>query len=468
MIFGIRKRLIGTYFLIIFLTVAIFDFALIWGIKNYYINSVSANLKNQAELVSSFYNNFLDSGDIFSNSKQIIDIFATQAFQIQITDETGRVVADSLNATNDKILDYEEINAALTGKGAKYKGRDRISGERILSYAAPLKHHDTVIGSVRFTSSLELTYRVIYKLAKYLIGFGIILLITVFFISFFLAQTIVSPIEEIIKTADQMAKGNLNVRNKISNRDEIGILAASLNNMAEQIQNSETMKNEFISSVSHELRTPLTSIKGWAQTLKGTGPDEVEQMEYGLDIIINESDRLSDMLGELLDFSRLQSCRLKIYPKPSDINKIISETYDQMRPRALKQGIDFTKQIPSETVNINVEPRRIKQVIINLIDNALKFTPEGGRIRIIGQEQSIEEKKFYVIDVSDTGKGISQEEIPLITGKFYKSKENNKDKGTGLGLTVCDELIRLHGGTMQIKSEVNNGTTVTIMLPQSN
>ncbi|HHY04766.1 MAG TPA: HAMP domain-containing histidine kinase [Thermoanaerobacterales bacterium] len=465
MTINIRKRLIGTYLLIILLTVASFEFALIWGIKNYYIGSVADNLKNQVELVSSFYNNFLDSGDIFSNSKEIIDIFSSRSFQLQITDKRARVIVDSLEATNDEVLDYEEIQMALAGQEGEYKGVDRISGERIISYTAPLKHDDIIVGCVRFTSSLEMTYKVINDLVKYILIFGIALIVVVFVVSFFIAQTIVSPVEEITKTADQMAKGNLTVRNKISNKDEIGLLAVCLNNMAEQLQNSEAMKNEFISSISHELRTPLTSIKGWAQTLKGTPMNETEQMQYGLDIIVDESDRLSDMVQDLLDFSRLQSARLKIHPEPTDINALILQTYEQMKQRALKQQVNMTIELPREAKKINADARRVKQILINIIDNALKFTPSGGEIFISGQEQEIDNKKYYVIKISDTGCGIPKEELSLIKNRFYKSKQNTTDKGTGLGLAICDELVKLHGGTMKITSEVNKGTIVYISLP---
>ena len=239
-----------------------------------------------------------------------------------------------MGVTEGEVLDYEEIKTALSGKNGRYLNSNRAFGERIISYAAPLKNNNMVVGAIRFTSSLELTYQVIYRLVRYLIVFGLILIITVFIISSFIAQSIISPVEEITMTANQMAKGNLTVRNKIVNKDEIGVLAESLNNMAEQIQNNEVMKNEFISSVSHELRTPLTSIKGWAQTLKGTPFEDETEMNYGLDIIIGETNRLSDMVEDLLDFSRLQSYRLKIYPELVDINKLIFMVYEQM-----KQGL---------------------------------------------------------------------------------------------------------------------------------
>ena len=392
--------------------------------------------------MSSFYNNFLDSGDIYSNSKQIIQIFSSRSFQIQVTDKFGRVIADSVGVTEGEVLDYEEIKTALSGKNGRYLNSNRAFGERIISYAAPLKNNNMVVGAIRFTSSLELTYQVIYRLVRYLIVFGLILIITVFIISSFIAQSIISPVEEITMTANQMAKGNLTVRNKIVNKDEIGVLAESLNNMAEQIQNNEVMKNEFISSVSHELRTPLTSIKGWAQTLKGTPFEDETEMNYGLDIIIGETNRLSDMVEDLLDFSRLQSYRLKIYPELVDINKLIFMVYEQMKQRAVKHGINFKISLTDKTQNLMCDPKRIKQVLINIIDNSLKFTPTGGEICISGKKTDVMQKGFYVITVSDTGCGIPEEEICFIKEKFYRSKQNKSDKGTGLGLAICDELVK--------------------------
>lgn len=460
---SIRKRLIGTYFLIILITVLVFEFALIWGINNYYLNSVSSTLQNQAELVSKFYNNFLDAGDLYSSAEQIIGNFAQRSFQIQITDKRGRVIADSLNVTSGEVLQTGDVKTALKGGDGKFRGEDVFSGERVISCAAPLKSDGIVVGAVRFTSSLELTYQVISNLIKYLILFGLGLILVVSVISFLLAQTIVSPIEEITCTAGQMAKGNLTVRNKVSNRDEIGVLADSLNEMAEQIQKTEVMKNEFISSISHELRTPLTSIKGWAQTLQGTPPEEREQLHYGLDIISSESDRLSEMVEELLDFSRLESGRMRLYREPVEINKLLRVTYEQMKPRALKQGINYLLELPSEEQVLDLDPQRIKQVLVNLIDNALKFTPSGGEICVAGCKGSGQD--FYTITVRDTGCGIPCDEIALIRERFYKGRQNSGDKGTGLGLAICDQLVKLHNGTMEIESEAGDGTVITIALP---
>ena len=172
------------------------------------------------------------------------------------------------------------------------------------------------------------------------------------------------------------------------------------------------------------------------------------------------------MVQDLLDFSRLQSARLKIHPEPTDINALILQTYEQMKQRALKQQVNMTIELPREAKKINADARRVKQILINIIDNALKFTPSGGEIFISGQEQEIDNKKYYVIKISDTRQSIPKEELSLIKNRFYKrSKQNTTDKGTGLGLAICDELVKLHGGTMKITSEVNKGTIVYISLP---
>ena len=462
---GIGRRLTGTYFLVIFITVAIFELALITGINYYYLSSINNNLKNQAEMVAGFHNNFLDSTDLYSSARQLIDIFAQESFQIQITDKRGKVIADSLGQTRDQVLDTTDIMKALQGAGDKFKGRDQFSGERIASWSAPLISQGTVVGAVRFTSSLELTYQVIYGLAQYLIVFGLFLILGVSIISYFLAQTIVVPVEEITRTAEQMAQGNLKVRSQVVQADEIGVLAGSLNHMAAQLEKHEELKNEFISSISHELRTPLTSIEGWAQTLKGTPSEAREEMQYGLDIIISESERLNEMVEDLLDLSRLEACRLRLYPEPTEINGLLRTTYEQLKPRADKQGVDYRLELSAEEQVLDIDPRRVKQILINLLDNSLKFTAPGGEICLSGGRRRIEKQDFYSITVTDTGSGIPTAEVSLLKERFYKSPQNALNKGAGLGLAICDELIRLHGGTMEIDSEVGRGTVVTVNLP---
>lgn len=203
MLAGIRKKLMGTYFLIILITILFFEFAFVIGIHNYYLNSVSNNLKNKAELVSSFYNNFLDTGDIYSNSKQIIDLFAERSFQLQITDKSGNVIADSLGLTEkDTLAAYKEVKASLSGKKSEFNGRQLYTGERIYVCTVPLTSNGMIVGAMRFSTSLEQTYQVIYTLVQRLLVFGLILLGSVFLMGVFLATKIFNPIEEEINKSN--------------------------------------------------------------------------------------------------------------------------------------------------------------------------------------------------------------------------------------------------------------------------
>jgi hypothetical protein len=183
MVVGTRKKLLCTYLLISFFTAAIFEIFIIGNIHQYYLNSISSTLKNKAELASRFYNNFLDFGDIYSNSKQIIDLFAERSFQMQITDKNGNVIADSLGKMEKNNLDYEDVKIALTGKNSEFKGRQADSGEKIYAYTVPLTSNGMIVGTMRFTTSLEQTYQVIYKLTMQLLAFGLLLVGTVFIIS---------------------------------------------------------------------------------------------------------------------------------------------------------------------------------------------------------------------------------------------------------------------------------------------
>ena len=185
---GTRRKLLCTYLLISFLTVLIFEIFIIGNIHQYYLNSVSSALKNKAALAGRFYNNFLDFGDIYSNSKQIIDLFAERSYQLQITDKNGNVIADSLGIKEKKNLDYEDVKIALTGKNSEYKGRQADSGEKIYAYTVPLTSNGMIVGAMRFTTSLEQTYQVIYKLLLQLLVFGLILVATIFIISVFITS----------------------------------------------------------------------------------------------------------------------------------------------------------------------------------------------------------------------------------------------------------------------------------------
>lgn len=465
---SIRTKLFGTYFVMSFLTVSVFLIASIWGIRNYYFNSIEANLKNQAEVAREYYNNFLSRAPISANANQLVFYFTRETSQIDILDRYGQVLSSSIKGNQVKELDYSDVTEALRGRASGFIGKHSFTGERISAYTLPVEREGKIEGAIRLSTSLSATDKEIRQITSYLILFGFLLLLVVLMISLFFAHNIVMPIKGITKLAEQMAKGNLGVRSPYAaHKNEIGVLANSLNEMATQIEENEKMKNVFLSSVSHELKTPLTSIKGWAQTLKEPNENSADAEAlniYGMDIIINETDRLSGMVEELLDFSSIQLGSFKLFSEITDINRLVQLVFEQMRPRAESHFFSYQLILPSEQVELYIDPKRIKQVLINILDNAIKFTPQGGAITVSCLLDETD-RRSYIIRVEDTGCGIPAEELDLVSKRFYKSSKNKLDNGMGLGLAICNELLILHGGKLTFQSSYGTGTTVTVQLP---
>jgi signal transduction histidine kinase len=226
------------------------------------------------------------------------------------------------------------------------------------------------------------------------------------------------------------------------------------------------MKNDFISRVSHELRTPLTAIKGWAETMQISGRKKLDRRTFdkGMDVIIKESGRLTGIVEELLDFSRIQTGRMVLINEKLDILAELDEVIYMLKDRAVNENKHLIYDEPVEIFPpVYGDRNRLKQVFINVIDNALKYTPEDGVVAIEIKYDKKTDADNIIITITDTGCGIPAEDLPKVKEKFYKA--NQKVNGSGIGLAVADEIVQLHKGKLDIESGVGVGTTVTITLP---
>jgi signal transduction histidine kinase len=275
----------------------------------------------------------------------------------------------------------------------------------------------------------------------------------------YFVTSIVRPIRDVSNMARKIAMGDFNSRIDIQENNEIGELCDSINYMASELQQAENMKNDFISSVSHELRTPLTAIRGWAETAKMSIGFDEETVGKGLDVVIKESERLHSLVEELLDFSRMQSGRLPITFDEFEVSKMLMEAADMYRELSKKQNVELIYIPSNREILCMGDANRIKQVFINVIDNALKYNQPGGQILI---EQTVQDDCVQ-ISVSDTGVGIAERDIDRVKEKFYKA--NKQVRGSGIGLAVADEIIKQHNGLLLVDSTEGIGTTVTVVLP---
>ena len=230
--------------------------------------------------------------------------------------------------------------------------------------------------------------------------------------------------------------------------------------MSLKIKQSEKTQSEFISSVSHELRTPLTAINGWAETLQSGELQNPQDVRKGMDIIVSEARRLTNMVEELLEFSRISEGRFTLAVEPLDLKAELEDAVYTYREFFRREGIELTYQdCPEESLPISGDPERLRQVFCNLLDNAAKHGGSGGRIDVSIHQDILD----AVIQIRDYGPGIPEEELPFIKNKFYKG--SSKARGSGIGLAVCEEITTRHEGTLDIGNAEGGGCLVTIRIP---
>lgn len=328
-----------------------------------------------------------------------------------------------------------------------------------MSVSAPLYQGGEVNGVIRYTTSVEAVNQRVneYLISAYIIG--LIILLLALYLSTLMSNRVIRPIYELKDVADSIAAGDLSARARQYDRDEVGELAETINYMAEEIKKTENLKNDFISSVSHELRTPLTSIKGWSETILTGNINNTEETKLGLEIISRESERLSGLVEHLLDFSKLEANRIQLSPVDFNIVELVERVFKQLSIHLKRHSISYGIHYDKKELIIYGDKNRLRQVLINILDNAIKFTPDYGRIDC----QIHQDDRGLSIDLADNGSGIAPEHLAKIEEQFYKIDPNTV--GSGLGLAITKRIVGLHGGELNIESQLNRGTTVKIYLP---
>jgi signal transduction histidine kinase len=379
--------------------------------------------------------------------------------EVQVIDRNGRVIVSTSGfpSSEQAMPDYTE---AVETKATVTKKITTPDGEPIMASTTLIYDSDNnYLGAYRWITSLKATEKLIgnFVIMIALIALLILSISAISGISFI--KSIVQPIRDVSNIARRIAMGDFESRIEINRNDEIGELCDTINYMASELSQAENLKNDFISSVSHELRTPLTAIRGWGETAKmSVGTDE-ELVNRGLDVVLSEADRLSGLVEELLDFSRMETGRITVVSQPLNISWLLSESVAMYVELSKKQGIELIYTKPQEEYQVLGDTNRLKQVFINIIDNAVKYTESGGQVLIT---QQIEEACVR-ISVNDTGVGIPAQDIDRVKEKFYKA--NKTVRGSGIGLAVADEIIKQHQGLLFIESTEGVGTNATIVLP---
>ncbi len=390
-----------------------------------------------------------------------------KTLRVTVIDTDGRVQCDSVAnpAEMDNHRQRPEIMSAFqgdTGSSLRYSNTVMAS---MLYVAVPLKAEGVHL-VFRVSRSLAAIDELLSEVFNKMLAVLVFLIAAIFLVSLYLYRKINPPLYEIRQGAERYAGGNFDRMLPDYQVREISDLANALNQMAAKLDSLESMRQEFVANVSHELKTPVTTIKGFTETLIDGAMDDPEDLKRFLEIISRQTDRLSNIIADLLTLSRLESAPLSevLALDWHDLSEIFASCRDICQSRADKKSIRLQLHCISP-LRVRVDPSLLVQAIVNLIDNAIKYSPEQTTVRIVARIEGHQVR----IDVIDEGPGIMDMHIPRLFERFYRADKARSRKlgGTGLGLAIVKHITNVHQGEVGVTSRVGCGSTFTIWLPYS-
>ncbi len=464
---GLRQRWIvntvAPVFAILVLIVVLFSA----GVSSFYFGTMQRGLETRAQAIANSFNEyFMSSGfnSYYQKAVQSADRFEDRdRLELQFINASGRILVSTSGLTAGTSPGTEDISRALSDNAMRaFRGYDPETGENILAVSHPLVSNGRVRGVMRLVTSLQgvnqmvmMTVAVVTLAALFCMGMATAS-------NLLFINNVVEPVSVVTEAAKRISAGSYGFTIDKTYSDELGELVQGINNMSLKISQNEKMKTEFISSVSHELRTPLTAITGWGETILQDPAGDPVQMRRGIRIILNETHRLSNMVEELLAFSKMEDGRFTLRMEQVDLQAEFEDAIFTYRELFRSEGIALEYQVDEEPFPlIPGDPERLKQVFCNVLDNASKHGGAGKRIAASLHR----EDGAQVVRIRDYGPGIPEEELPFVKQKFYKG--SSKARGSGIGLAVCDEIVHLHGGEFLIGNASGGGTVVTIRLPET-
>ena len=458
---GIRQRWMVNSLSVVLFVVLLGVSAFSLAMSSFYYSTMSSDLEARATMATRSFRNFTETEYNNRAASYVAEFEEKGKLEIQFINPFGRIQYSSYGLTAGTTPGTADITGAIENKTlTPWTGNDPNTGEHIMCVAAPIVYDGSVVGVVRLVTSLKLVDRQIALVVLFAFSVGILIIAIVYFSNLYFVRSIVEPVAGITDIAQRIAGGSYGIQMEKRSDDEIGDLIDAINDMSLKINQAEKLKSEFISSVSHELRTPLTAINGWAETMAGGEVREPEDMKKGLSIIVSEARRLTNMVEELLEFSRIEDGRFTLSIEPVDIKAELEDAVYTYREFFRREGITLTHtDCEEEFPPIDADPERLRQVFCNILDNAAKHGGSGERIESAIRREDNE----AVITIRDYGPGIPEDELPHVKYKFYKG--SSKARGSGIGLAVCEEIVTRHGGTLTLANAEGGGCRVTIRLP---
>ena len=466
---GLRQRWLVNAVLPIVLVVIAIVTVYTLGVRRTYYSAMRSGLETRARVAADNFSSYgLKSySEYFRYASITAETFEEKdRLELQFINVNGRVQVSSYGLTAGTQPGTSDVTEAVaTGKPASFEGLDPQTGERILSVSAPLRFNGRVIGVLRYVTALHEADRSVLVSMAVAIGVALLCVGLAIFSNAIFINNVVEPVAVVSDAARRISAGSYGILIDNHYRDELGELVDNINDMSLKISQSEKIQQEFVSSVSHELRTPLTAINGWAETLAADPGANPEQTQRGLNIIVKESRRLTTMVEELLDFTRMQDGRFTLRVEETDLLAELEDAIFTYREIFSREGIELRYECADDLPPIIADGERMKQVFCNVLDNAAKHGGSGKRIdtAIARDEDQV------VITIRDYGPGIPEEDLPRVFERFYRvdKARSRAAGGTGLGLPIVQDTVMKRGGTVSAANRPEGGAVFTVRWPQA-
>ena len=463
---SIFLKLASSYLLVILIVLPIIGGLEMFLIRDYFLKNKERELlvrsRELATIVSPILLKQEDPRSVIVSFNQADRILGTEFW---VMDKNGKVLAAAADHLycEGNTLESTDLNHLKQGHVSLTRGQSQYFKEAVIRVATPILNKKELLGAVILYAPVAGVNETTSKMIQIYVGAAVLGFIIAALLGLLIARRITKPVLEASYVASKIAEGNFEERVRVLSQDELGTLGDAINNMTERLAKSERLRRDFIANVSHELRSPLTSVQGFIDALlENRASDEQERGKY-LNIIQTETNRLGKLVNDLLEISRFESEGIIFDMGPFPISNVINRAVASLKPQLDEKKIYVRTALPKELPQCYGDEDRIEQVIHNLLANAIRYSPEEGKILISCR---VADEEIYV-EVADNGPGIPAEELTMVWERFYRvDKDRSRRKGgTGLGLAIVSEIIKKHGGRVTVESDTGEGAAFGFTLP---
>lgn len=428
-----------------------------------YVTLVNSRINEEFEQLLARGNNHRDVLEKSYNPSTLehVTMMESEAeTDVVITNEKGKILYFS-----DHILPFAKRIIKNTNKNIPHSGmivQKNWQKESHISTVSPIRIDGKIKGYVYMFQNTGSIQNMIYKLKHHFIMVGILSVFLTIITIAFLSRVITIPLIRMKEATEKLSKGDFSVRLQIKGEDELAELGKAIQTLARDLEYLKKERNEFLASISHELRTPLTYVKGYADIARRPNVEEEERNRY-LSIIYEEAEHIQKLVKDLFELAKMDQHSFQIHKEPTNLCSFLKKLHDKMHPAFQAKKMSLVYYCDGN-ITVHIDQKRFEQVMMNLLDNALKYSDQGSTVSIDARA----EKDNIVMIVSDEGRGIPEEDLPHIFERFYrvdKSRSRNSG-GTGLGLAIAKEIVEAHGGSIYAASEYGKGTNMIITLPE--